>query len=64
MPSEIRVDASKNTSGLGTITYTNTGAIVSGGITASGPVTVETSPFIEIPQQFHQIMELQVLLMK
>jgi hypothetical protein len=45
MPSEIRVDASKNTSGLGTITYTNTGAMVSGVITASGPVSTETAPF-------------------
>ena len=45
MASEIRVDTSKNTSGFGTITYTNTGAIVSGGVTASGPISVTSSPF-------------------
>ena len=42
MASEIRVDTSKNTSGLCTVAYTNTGAVVSGIVTAnsfSGDIT-------------------------
>ncbi len=35
MASEVRVDSLKNRSGLGTVTYTNTGAIVSGVVTAN-----------------------------
>ena len=35
MASEIRVDTSKNASGLCTVAYTNTGAVVSGIVTAN-----------------------------
>jgi hypothetical protein len=45
MPSEIRVDVSKNTSGLGTITYTDTGPIVSGFMTVTSPFSVTATPF-------------------
>ena len=48
MASEIRVDTSKNASGLCTVSYTNTGAVVSGIVTAnsfSGPVSSATGDF-------------------
>ena len=40
MASEIRVDTSKNTSGLCTVTYSNTGAVLSGITTASGDFSI------------------------
>ena len=41
MASELRVNTSTNRSGLGTITYTDTGAIVSGIVTAASFVTAD-----------------------
>jgi hypothetical protein len=43
MPSEIRVDTLKNTSGLGTVTYNNTGTVFSGDLTSSGSLSVSGS---------------------
>jgi hypothetical protein len=50
MASEIRVDTIKNSAGLGTITYSGSGVIFSGDLTASsftvaGPFTIGGSPF-------------------
>lgn len=47
MPSEIRVDTGKNTSGLGTITYNSDGTTFSGMVTSRGPINVTTVPFYQ-----------------
>ena len=45
MASEIRVDTSKNTSGLCTVTYSNTGAVLSGITTGTFSGTVTANAF-------------------
>ncbi len=49
MASEIRVDTSKNTSGLCTVTYSNTGAVLSGITTASG--VIDAQGYINLAQK-------------